>query len=569
MNLMSKVSKKPSVRLILWIAIIIAITCLLSVFHYRFDLTAEKRYTLSDYTKSTLRSLQADIKVKIYLDGELNIPFYKMQQRLRETMEEFHVYSRNRLQYEFINPFKGESSTETDNLLNELVEKGLKPTNIYDRDKEGGSTEKLVVPGALVQSGEVEIPVNLLKNNPGISAEENINSSLEGFEYEFMRVISSLLADTTEKIAFIEGHGEFDEYHVGDITRELGWNYQVDRGRIDGKYGSLDQYKAVIIAGPTQPFNEQDKFVLDQYLLHGGKVLWFVDMVNASMDSISGGNAFLAMIRMLNIDDILFRYGVRINPLLVQDIQCITIPVNVALAGNAPDFRPAPWLYSPLLTASQNNTVTRNLNLIKSDFTGSIDLIEAREGIKKTVLLATSRYSREVSAPLVISLDEVRLTPREEEFRMSFIPVAALLEGKFESAFKNRIISGLIADTVYYLDSIGQPSSILVVADADIIRNDIRPTPQGVLITPLGYDRYTSQTYGNKEFIVNVIQYMTGHTGLIGLRSREITLRLLDKTKIGHNRSKWVMINTIFPLLMVILAGFIYNWFRRRKFTAR
>jgi ABC-2 type transport system permease protein len=309
--------------------------------------------------------------------------------------------------------------------------------------------------------------------------------------------------------------------------------------------------------------------VLDQYLLHGGKVLWFVDMVNASMDSISGGNAFLAMIRMLNIDDILFRYGVRINPLLVQDIQCITIPVNVALAGNAPDFRPAPWLYSPLLTASQNNTVTRNLNLIKSDFTGSIDLIEAREGIKKTVLLATSRYSREVSAPLVISLDEVRLTPREEEFRMSFIPVAALLEGKFESAFKNRIISGLIADTVYYLDSIGQPSSILVVADADIIRNDIRPTPQGVLITPLGYDRYTSQTYGNKEFIVNVIQYMTGHTGLIGLRSREITLRLLDKTKIGHNRSKWVMINTIFPLLMVILAGFIYNWFRRRKFTAR
>jgi gliding-associated putative ABC transporter substrate-binding component GldG len=254
--------------------------------------------------------------------------------------------------------------------------------------------------------------------------------------------------------------------------------------------------------------------------MNGGSVLWFIDMVNASIDSISGGNASLAMIRMLNIEDLLFRYGVRINPVLIQDIQCSMIPVNVALAGNAPDFRPAPWLYSPLLSARNTNPITRNLNRISSEFAGSIDTIEARKSIKKTALLTTSQYSRQIPAPVIISLDELRLTPAEADFNKPFMPVAVLLEGRFESAFRNRMISGLFPDTSVHTLETGIPSSVLVVADADIIRNDVRPTPQGVLITPLGFDKFTSQTYGNREFIINAIQYMTGHRGLIDLRTR-------------------------------------------------
>jgi len=559
--------KNVSVKLSVSIIVIILLAWLLSIPHYRFDLTSEKRYTLSEFTKKSLRNLENDVNISVYLEGDLNIPFHKMQQRLRETLEEFDIYAGKRLNYEFINPFEGKDAAASDKLLNDLVEKGLKPSNILNKDEQGGSSEKLVIPGALIHYKDIEIPVNLLKNNPGSSAEENINSSMENFEFEFMRVISSIIADTTEKIAFIEGHGEFDEYQVGDISRELGWNFQVDRGKIEGKPGILDQYKAVVIAGPTKPFEEKDKYILDQYLMNGGRVLWFVDMVNASLDSISGGNAALAMIRMLNIEDLLFRYGVRINPVLIQDIQCSMIPVNVALLGNAPDFRPAPWLYSPLLSVRNANPITRNLNQIRSEFAGSIDTIEARKSIKKTALLTTSQYSRQISAPVIISLDELRLTPAETDFNKPFMPIAVLLEGRFESAFRNRMISGLFPDTPVKTVETGSPSSVLVVADADIIRNDVRPTPQGVLITPLGYDKFTSQTYGNREFIINAIQYMTGHTGLIDLRNRQLAIRLLDKTKLKNHRKIWVLVNMIVPPLLVIIAGILYYWYRRRKYS--
>jgi ABC-2 type transport system permease protein len=558
--------RHPYFRLVVRVIAVIILASLLSIYHYRVDLTSEKRYTLSDFTKSTLRELDEPVIVNIYLEGDLNIPFHRMKQRLKETLEEFKVYADKRLEYKFINPYAGKDSKATDELLNELVEKGLKPANIIDNDKEGGSVEKLVIPGGLIRYGDTEVPVNLLRNNPGSTADENINSSMESFEYELMRVISSFTADSTEKVAFIEGHGEFNEFQVADISDELRWNFQVDRGRIDGNPGILDEYKAIIIAGPSQAFNEKDKFVLDQYIMKGGKVLWFVDMVNASLDSISSGNAFLAMIKTLNIEDMLFRYGVRLNPVLVQDVQCGMIPVNVALAGNPPDFRPAPWLYSPLLNAPFSSPVTRNLNMIKADFAGSIDTLEARKNVKKTVLLKTSRFSRVVTAPVLISLDEIRLTPNEADFNSYDLPVAVLLDGVFESAFKNRMLQGLFDDTIPELVESGR-STMLVVSDADIIRNEIRPTPQGIQYMPLGFDRYSSQTYGNKEFIVNVVQYITGHTGLIVLRSRELSIRLLDRNKLKNEGRKWVLINIIIPPVLVIVAGLIYNWLRKRRYS--
>jgi ABC-2 type transport system permease protein len=243
--------------------------------------------------------------------------------------------------------------------------------------------------------------------------------------------------------------------------------------------------------------------------------------------------------------------------------------VNVALEGNAPDFKPAPWLYSPLLSGRNTSPITRNLNRVRSEFAGSIDTIEARKGIRKTALLNTSQYSRQIPAPVIISLDELRLTPAEADFNKPFMPVAVLLEGRFESAFRNRMISGLFPDTSVHTLETGIPSSVLVVADADIIRNDVRPTPQGVLITPLGFDKFTSQTYGNREFIINAIQYMTGHRGLIDLRTRQLAIRLLDKTKIKNDRNKWVMVNMILPPLLVIIAGLLYYWYRRRKYSHR
>lgn len=564
--IIKSVFRHTYIRLALTIALIIAAAVILSAFHYRFDLTSEKRYTLSGYTKQSLANLEEPVSFTVYLEGDLNIPFHRMKLRLKETLEEFSVYGGKNFKYQFINPFAGKDSKATDELLNQLMGKGLKPTNIIDRDKEGGTVEKLVMPGGIMKYRNRELAVNFLRNNPGAGAEENLNSSMESFEYELMRGIGSFTADSTEKVAFIEGHGEYNEFQVADISDELRWYFQVDRGIINGTPGILDEYKAVIIAGPVSAFNEKDKFVLDQYIMKGGRVVLLVDIVNASLDSISSGNAFLAMIKTLNFEDMLFRYGVRLNPVLIQDIQCGTIPVNVALAGNAPEFRPAPWLYSPLLTAPYSSPLTRNLNMIKAEFAGSIDTIEARKNIRKTVLLKTSRFSREIAAPVLVSLDEVRLNPREEDFNRPYLPVAVLLEGTFESVFKNRMLSGLFGDSIPESTESGK-SMLLVVSDADIIRNEIRPTPQGVQYMPLGYDRFNSQIYGNKEFISNAIQYMTGRTGLINLRSRELTIRLLDKTRLSNERRKWVLINTIVPSLLVIIAGAIYSYIRRKQFA--
>jgi gliding-associated putative ABC transporter substrate-binding component GldG len=559
-------TRKPLLSLLISLITVLAVASILSVYFFRVDLTTEKRYSLSPYTKKTLRNLNDIVTVKIYLSGELNIPFRKMQQRIRETLDEFRVYAGDNVEYTFIDPFEGNKKV-SDDVINELYEKGLKPTNIIDRNDEGAKNEKIVFPGALITFRDNEVPVNLLKNVQGAGADENINLSLQSLEFEFMRIIIALSADTTEKIAFIEGHGELDEYQTGDLTRDLGWYFQVDRGRINGKPGILDKYKAVVIAKPSGRFNEQDKFVLDQYLMQGGKILLFADMVNAGMDSLASGGALMALINEPGFEDMLFRYGVRINPVLVQDVQCGVIPVNVALAGNPSDFRPAPWLYSPLLNAPANQPITRGLNLISTEFTGMIDTIGARQGIEKTILLRTSEFSRIVTAPVMISLDEIRVTPREEEFTSKYLPVAVMLEGSFESAFRNRPVSSLFPDTTVSFRETSVPTGMLVVADGDMIRNGVKPTPQGTMIYPLGFDRYSQKTYGNKDFIINALQYLTGHGDLISLRSRQLTLRLLDRKKISGEKLKLILLNLAVPPLMVILAGLVFNRLRRRKYT--
>jgi ABC-2 type transport system permease protein len=559
----------PLLNLLVSIIFILVLAYLLSYYYYRFDLTTEKRYTLSEISRTSLHNLKDTVHIRVYLDGDLNIPFRKMRQSIMEILDEFKVYAKDNLDYIFINPFDNKDPKMNSKIISELYEKGLKPTNIHARDKEGGSSEKMIFPGALLSYRDVEVPVNLLKNNPGLGPEENINNSIQALEFEFIRVISSLSPDTTERIAFIEGHGELDEYHVRDVTNDLGWYFQVDRGKIDGRPGILDRYKAVIIAKPTGNFSEQDKFVLDQYLMNGGKILWFLDMVDASMDSISEGGSMIALINQHNLDDVLFRYGVRVNPVLVQDVQCNMIPVNVAFAGTPADFRPAPWLYSPLLSSPNTHPITRNLNMIRTEFTGNIDTIGTRKAIKRTVLLRSSELSRHINPPAMISLDEVRIPLRQELFTSKYQPIAVLLEGKFETAFKNRGISELFPDTTLKIIGSSKQTGMLVVADGDIIRNDIRLTPQGMLISPLGFDRYTQQTFGNKEFILNAIHYLTGHAALIDLRSRELTLRLLDKSKITTERLKWILINTVGPPLLIILTGFVFTWLRKKRYSGQ
>ncbi len=536
---------------------------------WRIDLTSEKRYSLSPVSKQILSNLNDVVYIQVYLEGELPIGFSKMQRSLRETLDEFRIYAHENLQYVFVNPSESGNAKEREAIYAELYNRGIEPTNIYDRDKEGGSIQKVLFPGAMISYKGKELPLNLLKNNPALSGDENINRSIQAFEFTFIDAIERLSIDTLPKLAFIEGHGELNQFQTGDLAQTLSGRFKVDYVELNGNVGQLKDYSIVVVAGPTAPIPETHKLVLDQYVMQGGRMIWLVDPVRVNADSLSRGASTIAMPNQHNLDDMLFRYGVRLNSRLVQDIQCAVIPVNVALAGQDPRFAPAPWPFYPLLAPPANHPVTRNLNLVKTEFISSIDLVSDENGISKTVLLSTSQNSRELQAPLFVSLSQIEMSPRERDYHISNLPVAVVLEGEFSSNFTNRPLSSYNNGAPFTLKPKGVSTKMAVIADADIIRNDVRLRPDGALITPLGYDRYTKQTFGNKEFMVNLVSYLTDDAGLLGLRSKEFKLRLLDKKKISEERLKWQVINLALPSLLLVLLGVAWFYVRRYRFSRR
>lgn len=557
-------SGKSAISSYLILGIIIMLMFLSQIYFVRIDLTSEKRYTLSPVTKETLKNMPEMAFIRVYLDGDLPPEFKRMRNSIREMLDEFRVYAGDRIQYQCVNPMAAKTPQARKNMMQELVNKGLQVTNIQAADEEGGRSEKYIFPGATITYKNTEVPLNLLQNNPGLSAEENLNNSLQLLEYKLISTLYTLAFDTVKKIAFIEGHGEFDQYQTADISRELSLFFQVDRGKINGVAGCLDQYVAVIIAGPTQRFSEADKFVLDQYLMQGGKILFFIDGARISLDSLHE-SASVALMNDVNLDDQLFRYGVRINHNLIQDIQCALIPINTALEGQAARFVPFPWYYFPLLIPRQDHPATRTINLVRSEFASSIDTLAA-DNLRKTLLLTTSSFTKVSNLPNYVSLEQVRNVPRKEEFNKPNLPVAVLIEGSFPSVFQNRMLEGLGIKGSYQFKSSGKSGAIVVVSDADIIRNEVRFDARGPLISPTGFDRYTNQIFGNREFVVNTVNYLTDASGIIQLRNKEFRLRVLNRSKVRNERTKWQIINTLVPSLLIALAGILQCFFRKRKY---
>ena len=565
---MSKSARyKGLVRLAIALTTIAMVVFLSNIFYLRFDLTSEKRYTLQDVTKRTLKDLNDAIYIKVYLDGDLPIGLNRMKKALTETLDEFRVIAGKNIQYEFINPSESANTKERQKVYNQLYENGLQPTNIQQNDKEGGSSQKLVFPGLIMSYGGREVPVNLLKNIPGLSADENINLSIQNFEFALVDGLMKLTTETRPKIAFIQGHGEFDEFQTGDIEKALSEYYDIDRVAIRGNIDVLKPFQTVIIAGTNQPMPEADKIVIDQFVMNGGRVLWFIDPVQVSIDSLSKGASTLAYVNQHNLDDMLFRYGARLNPMLIQDLQCAVIPVNMALAGQEPKFVPAPWVYYLLLAAPTNHPVTRNLNLIHSQFASPVDTVGGSSAIKKQYLLYTSMNGKVLQVPLFVSLSQVNQRINEREFRISNIPVAVELSGEFQSVFRNRPLSGYNNGQPFEFKDKSAFTRMIVVADADIIRNDVQRRPNGAYVIPLGYDRFTNQTFGNKELVMNMVRYLNDDEGLMNLRSRDFKLRLLDRKAIIQSRLKWQLINMLIPSAVLIIGGFVWLYIRRRKYT--
>ena len=537
-----------------------------SIIRLRYDLTEDKRFTLSESTNRVLKHLKNDIFIQIYLDGEIPIPLKRLKRSVGDILEEFRIASGHKIDYEFINPSGAKDTRQRETQYQSLVKKGLIPLRLEAGDAEGGSTQKIIFPGLIVNYNGVEVPVNFLSNNQSIPYEQNILHSVEGLEYEMIQTIATLASDTIKKVAFIEGHGEIPEIETADITLSLAKFFTIDRGIIGGKPGVLDKYSAVVIAGPEKVFSESDKLVLDQYIMNGGKVLWLIDEVAVNPDSLVFGET-VGLYRPLNIEDQLFRYGARINPLIIQDIECAPIRLMVMSGGTRQQVVPAKWVYYPLLKPSADHPVTRNLNRVEGRFVNYIDTVGLDPSIKKEILLSTSGFSRTISPPVIIRLKEAELPLVEKEFNKSNLPVAVLLEGIFPSAFKNRTINNLTDDKNLRIITESKQTRMIVIADADIIRNEVQRSGLNETFLPLGKDKYTGQEYGNKDFLINCLNWLVDNDGLMELRSREVKLRLLNTHELKTQRFKWQIINIAGPILIVILAGLFYNYFRKRSYT--
>lgn len=558
--------KKYLQRAIVVVGVLVGINVLAAYFHTRWDLTAEKRYTLTPGTKHLLRGLDSTVTIEIFLKGDYPASFRQLAQSSQELLEEFREYAGQRIQFSFQSPGQGLPDSARLAFQQSLVEKGIMPFNMQvQEDANQGYSEKLIFPGALLHYGSKTVGINLLKNQGGLNPKASMNSSESLLEYQFANAIYQLQQKQPPLVGYMLGNGELLGAEVYDALTTMQSSYLLDTLTLQYISHIPREFNAVVFAKPQTRFTDEDKLKIDQYVMNGGKVIWFIDELNASIDSLKQQESFVAFDKGLNLEDMLFRYGVRINQDLVQDMQCDFVPQVVDRTGQ---MQPLGFPYFPLLTPTGAHPIVKNLDLVLSHFASSIDTVKGGN-IKKTVLLTTSANSRSVSAPVEISWNSLRVKPNRREFTKQHLPVAVLLEGQFTSLFRNR----LDENTHQAIQrASGQPfknnsdtvNKMIVASDADLITNAFSqksgPLQMGVNL----YDQ--SMVYANREFLLNSLGYLTHNTGIMDARNKELTLRLLNPEKVKQEKSKWQAICFIVPIGLVLLFAAIFQFIRQRKF---
>lgn len=555
------------------VAILVLINILGSFRFIRIDLTAEKRYTLSDATKELLTSLDDKVLFRIYLEGTFPAGFKRLSNETKSMLREFKAYNDN-IEFEFVDPSAVESEDNRQDLYQQLTEKGLEGTRLEINEGNNKSSQ-IIFPGGFVYFKGREGVVKLLKSQIGASAETQLNNSVQSLEFELANTLRKLQIGKRKGIGFIEGHGELSDLETEGIARVLKDTY--DMARVDlrsfevdsisgeisiaRKLKQLNRFDLLVIAKPRERYSDLDKYLIDQYLMNGGKIIWLIDRVFADIDSLANRNSSLSFPLDLNLDDILFRYGVRINQNLIQDAQSAPIPVVVNEVNGSPQYEYFPWVYFPLALPASQHPITKNLNAIKFEFPSSLDTIVA-PGVKKTYLIQSSPYTKVSQVPTNISLQTLNEPPRQDEFNQGAKPLAVLLEGTFISNFKNRIQprDGNGQELVILGES--KPTAQIVVADGDVVKNQF----QNGRALKLGYDKYTGAQYGNEDFMLNAVDYLLDDSGLIAVRSRELKMRLLDSTKLQEGTTYWKILNVVLPLVMVLLSGLALTFWRRKKY---
>ncbi|MDT3403085.1 gliding motility-associated ABC transporter substrate-binding protein GldG [Mucilaginibacter terrae] len=544
--------------------VLVVIVILSALTFTRFDFTKEKRFTLSNVSRNVMDTLPQPVKVTVYLQGK-DLPggMKRLQQATRDMLSDLQAYGHRRLQFEFVNPLDGLNEQEQEQTIQDMQSKGVEPTNLSVKT-DNGVSQKIIFPAALVSAGDRQIGVKLLQTRIGLSPDEVLNNSIQNLEYAFASAIKKAVSGGRPRVGFTDGHNELNDLQLNDAMKSL--NDGFDVGRINLQtipFATLQTMKLLVVPKPEKAFTELEKFKIDQYLMRGGNILWAIDQVSAELDSLRGhGGEQLAFPKQLNLDDQLFRYGVRINYDLIADLNCSQIPVSTGNVGGQAQIQMLPWLFYPVFIPLGKHPVVKNLEGISSEFASTIDLLPVKD-LQQTVLFTSSPYNKKITAPHALSLQALEQEPNPKEFQSQPKIAGALLEGSFASNFVNRPVPEGMNEHIGVLAR-SKPAKMIVLSDGDILKNQVSADGSPF---PLGYDRYSQQTFGNKNLLLNIADYLTDDSGLITLRNKEIKLRLLNRARLKNEKTYWQAVNTIVPIGLVLIFAIFQHLYRKRKYA--
>lgn len=552
-------------QILLILGIIVFINILSQYFNTYLDFTEEKRFTLTEPTKKLIKDVKNVVYIQVLLEGNFPSGFKRLQQSTKEILDQFNSEN-GYIEYEFENPNEG-----TVDVINarrkSYGEEGLIPTNLMVRSG-SENKEQLIYPYAIVKLGDRKISVNLLENAPDLDQESNLSNSISLLEYKLATAIQKVHYPEKKNILFTTGHGELAREQTKSLVSLLNSSYNLAWINLDSTFMIKPEIDLLIIARPIIPFTEKNKFVLDQYVMNGGKIIWLVDGLKMSLDSLSTRNEFIPEPLDLNLTDYFFKNGIRINSNLVLDLECSRIPQVIGRTGDKPQIELFPWYYHPLIAPRSNHPIVSNIDRISLEFPSTIDTLKTKTDIKKTILLQSSQYSRYQTSPMKVGFEMMRYKPDPDKFNRPNLPIGILLEGTFGSLFENRLdedMNNILSSIGIPFKTISSPTSMLVVADGDVIKN-LYDKETGKF-APIGYNKYEKATFnGNKDFILNSIEFMINQNNILTARTKEFKLRMLDKVKAEKDKLYWQSINIVLPIILIVLFGAINFYWRKNKF---
>ena len=553
-------NKSNLIKIVLVLIVLVVLNWIGTKVYKRFDLTQDQRYTLSQSALATVKDVKSPLIVDVFLEGDFPSEFRRLRNETQQLLEEFAL-NNTHIKFNFINPLADEKSR--DNNIEQLMQRGLEPLQL-SVNISGKTSQELIFPWALASYNDETVKIPLIKNKIGATQQELVTNSIQHLEYAFAESFQKLVTPKSKKIAILKGNGQLEDRNLADFLQTVKEHYFIAPFTLDSVASNaeatlkkLNDFDLIVSAKPTQAFTEEEKLVLDQFTMNGGKSLWLTESILMDKDSLYNDEGRgIALINDLNLNDFFFKYGVRINPVIVNDIYSAPITIAMGEGSNA-QFQPLRWPYSPLAAGNPEHPITSNLNLVKFDFASQLDTLKS--STKKTILLQSSQLTKLEGVPKEITLDIVTQDPDPATYNRGPQNLAVLLEGEFTSVYKDRIKPFNSASN----KDLSPPTKMIVIADGDVIKNDVvKNQPQ-----ELGFDRWTGQSFGNKEFLLNSVNYLLSDGDLLNVRTKAITIAFLDAQKIEEKKTQWQLISIVLPLLILAVFGFLFNYLRRRKYT--